>query len=220
MAGTTVKDNDDVHNALISAMKQFGYPVSRGEANDVMGYPKPDAIRSLLENVEPDHDIISTGYINKIHKVFVEEMIHFYKTSPEFGGTPNAEETFSKLKEKGIMIGLDTGFSKDITDVIVERLGWLKEGKIDFVVASDEVKAGRPHPYMIQELMRKAGVESSDQVAKVGDTVADLQEGTNAKTKFVIGIASGAYTRAELEVSPHTQIIGNLLEVVEIVSSK
>ena len=49
MAGTTVKDQDNVHQALINAMAHFGFSVSREEANDVMGYPKPVAIRQLLE---------------------------------------------------------------------------------------------------------------------------------------------------------------------------
>ncbi|MCJ2544130.1 HAD family hydrolase [Thermostichus vulcanus] len=54
MAGTTVKDNDDVSKALIAAFAQVGIPIGITETNPVMGYPKPVAVRLLLEKHWPD----------------------------------------------------------------------------------------------------------------------------------------------------------------------
>lgn len=216
IAGTTVKDNDNVHNALIEAMKRFGYPVNREEANAVMGYPKPDAIRALLELKEPDTDSISSGYVGKIFKVFLQVMSDFY-THSAVEGTLNAEATFAELHKRNIKVGLDTGFSSDITSIVLSKLQWIEKGLVDFVVSSNEVEEGRPHPYMIHALMKKAGVTSIDEVAKVGDTLADLQEGMNAKTKLVIGVSTGAFSKEELLAHPHTHIVDNLLEILPII---
>ena len=47
LAGTTVHDNDNVHQALINAFAHFGYAIDREDANSVMGISKPVAIRRI-----------------------------------------------------------------------------------------------------------------------------------------------------------------------------
>ncbi len=218
IAGTTVKDENYVHQSLINAMASVGYVVSIEEANTVMGYPKPYAINELLKIKEAKSEIINENFIGKIHNVFVKEMIEFYKTSSNVKPTDYAEETFILLKKLGIKVALDTGFSKNITDVIIERLQWKKNGLIDAYISSDEVEDGRPYPFMIHTLMSQLNINSSDSVAKVGDTVSDLQEGNNAACKYVIGITTGAYSKEQLQNTPHTHLIDNLLNVVDIVA--
>ena len=87
---------------------------------------------------------------------FVENMINYYATTTELEPLPYVLDTFKFLKDNNIKIGLDTGFFSDITNVVIDRLGWLKDGLIDFVISSNEAKEGRPQPYMIQELMKRA----------------------------------------------------------------
>ena len=41
MAGTTIEDDDFVHQSLMEAMDEEKIYVSRDEVNEVMGYPKP-----------------------------------------------------------------------------------------------------------------------------------------------------------------------------------
>lgn len=99
-------------------------------------------------------------------------------------------------------------------DVIIDRLGW--RDAIDDTCASDEVELGRPAPFMIRELMKRAGVSDPLQVLKAGDTPVDLQEGANAGCGFNIGVLSGASTRQELEGEPHTHILGSVVELPSI----
>jgi phosphoglycolate phosphatase-like HAD superfamily hydrolase len=68
--------------------------------------------------------------------------------------------------------------------------------------------------------MKDLNITSADEIAKVGDTVSDLQEGTSAGCKYVIGITTGAYTREALEPENHTHLVDDLLEVVDIVTSE
>lgn len=218
MAGTTVQDKDNVHEALINVFAKNELQIDREDANSVMGMPKPVAIRFLLENKFGVTENIGS-LTGKIHDAFVEEMITFYRNDPSVQPTMSAEETFKALREKGILIGIDTGFSRDIADAIIERLKWKQNNLIDFSVTSDEVAKGRPYPDMIYKAKELAFLSSTKEIAKVGDTVSDLKEGTSAGCKYVIGITTGAYTRQELETEEHTHLIDDLYEVVDIVTS-
>lgn len=219
MAGTTVEDKDNVHEALIKGFELFNYKIDRADANTVMGIPKPMAIRTLLEEKFKLHEKVGE-MVTKIHAAFVEEMISFYKNDPSVRAKKNAEETFKALRAKGIKVGIDTGFSRDIADTIFDRLKWKENGLLDYTVTSDEVTNGRPFPDMIFKFMKDLNIKSADEIAKVGDTVSDLQEGTSAGCKYVIGITTGAYTREALEPEEHTHLIDDLLEVVVIVTSE
>ena len=216
MAGTTVKDKNYVGIAFHEAMKSHGYEVPVSEINPIMGYEKPLAIRMMLEKHEAAADKITDALVKEIHKEFVEGMIHFYSTTNEIAPLPDVEETFSALREEGVKIALNTGFSRNIADVIIGRLGW--EDKIDFLVASDEVAHGRPYPDMIKTIMHELNISSAANVAKVGDTEVDINEGINAGCKYVIGITTGAFTREALLPYKPTHVIDNISEVIKIVS--
>src|SRR5262249_31581128 len=143
--------------------------------NDVLGLPKPEAIRRLVGS-SPLGDRVAA-----IHADFAERMRRYYATDPEVREVPGAAATFARLRPAGIRGGLDTGFSRDIAQVILDRLGWGgAHPVIDASVTSDEVPRGRPHPDMIHQLMRLCGVSDPARVAKVGDTTADLAQGHSA----------------------------------------
>ncbi len=220
MAGTTVEDKDNVHIALINAFKKHELAILREDANKVMGLPKPVAIDQLLKEDFGMQAAKRNDLTPLIHDSFVNEMISFYANDKSVKAKDNAEETFRKLKEQGIKVAIDTGFSRPIADTIINRLRWRDNSLIDISVTSDEVKYGRPHPDMIFEAMKRGGIKFSKNVAKVGDTTSDLQEGTSAGCKYVIGITTGAYTRKELARETHTHLIDDLLEVLTIVTKQ
>lgn len=208
MAGTTVQDENKVGLTLQAALKEFGYEFSIEEINVVMGYEKPVAISILIndENVEP-------SLINKIHQSFVEKMIAYYKQSNEVKSTPNAYETIQYLRNNGIKVAFDTGFSRPIADAIFEKLNWKQGIDFDFSITSDEVEHGRPYPDMIFKAMEHFNISDASKVGKVGDTMSDLQQGENAKCGLVVGVTTGAYRREELQNHYHNYIIDNLSEL-------
>ena len=65
--------------------------------------------------------------------------------------------------------------------------------------------------------MSLCGISIAAAVAKVGDTPADLLEGTAAGCGLVIGITSGSHTRTALAAHPHTHLIDHLSEVCSII---
>jgi phosphonatase-like hydrolase len=212
MAGTTVYDGDAVHRALGDALHAGGVPVTRDEINAVMGLPKLEAIRQLLER----RGGATAQRVDTIHDDFVARMIRHYETNPEVRETDGASDTFRRLRAAGIKVALDTGFSRGITDVILERFGWKRDGLIDASVTSDEVARGRPHPDLLFRAMQLTGVTDAKRVAKVGDTPSDLQEGTAAGCGMVVGITSGSHTREQLEPCPHTHLVEGVSALPEL----
>jgi phosphonatase-like hydrolase len=218
IAGTTVKDDHEVSKAFQAAMKKSGYAVEISKIDPLMGYEKTLAIRKMLGEHEPDEAIIRDELVSTIHKEFVQQMINFYQYEPGIEPLPNVEKTLAALRANGVLVGINTGFSRDIADTIVTRLQWREKGLIDYVVGSDEVEFGRPHPYMIQKMMLAGGITDPLEVAKVGDTEVDVREGQNTGCKYVIGVTTGIFTRAELESYSPTHIIDDIAQVIDIIN--
>ena len=220
IAGTTVKDNGEIALAFQKAFREFGYEIPIEKINLLMGYRKIEAINLMLEEYEENGDKINSRLIQKIHQRFMEEMISYYQTTEQLSPLPNAETVFDVLRKNNIKIALNTGFSKEITDVIMERLGWIKENKVDYVISSNEVVKGRPFPFMIEEIMSKAYIQNPKKVVKVGDTEVDVHEGKNAGCLYSIAVTTGAFTRKELEEHQPSYIIDDLKELLSIIENK
>ena len=209
IAGTTVKDQDAVGTCVQQALAAAGVTLTIEQINPIMGLPKPIAIQMLLEQAGSDLDV------TPIHADFVERMLDYYRTSPDVAPIDGVLDAIAMLRDAGVKVALDTGFTANITETILERLGW-DESVIDGVVSSDQVKEGRPSPDMIRYLMERFGIEDPMRVAKVGDAPADMCEGTNAGCRFVIGVLSGTHTEEQLAKEPHTHIVGSLSDLPDL----
>ena len=91
---------------------------------------------------------------------------------------PGAEEALQELAEVATMIAVSNGPES------VER-GRLKlsgfEKYFDDIFISEAVGVSKPNPKIFQMAMRKLGIEHSDKVLVVGDSLsADIQGGVNA----------------------------------------
>lgn len=210
LAGTTVIDPDGVGACLREALQHVGVEATTAQTNAVMGIPKPEAIKELLK-LHGKAEMLAN--VMHIHNDFKERMIRFYQEDPRVEEVSGTSNTFAILKQYGIFVALNTGFSRDITNVLLKRMPWVKAGLIDDSICSDEVARGRPYPDMIFTLMKRKYIASSIDVAKVGDTPSDLQEGQNAGCGWVIGVTQGSHTREQLLSHPHTNLIESVADL-------
>ena len=197
IAGTVIKDDNYVRTMLKDVVSAYTSEVRSEDLDHVMGWPKPKALRYLLERGSKDITSYDDIFLDKLHAEFVEKMISFFRDSNNLEEIGGATEVFKELKSKGIKIALDTGFSRPIADIIIKKLGW-SDGILDATVASDEVANGRPKPDMIYHLMNKLNIKDASYVAKVGDTESDIKQGRHAGCGMVIGVTSGSCTEDEL----------------------
>lgn len=209
VAGTTVRDEKFVALAFRSALTKFGHVIEIEKLDAVMGLAKPVAIGIVLD-MDPESDAVL-----EIFEAFREEMVRFYQEDDRVEPIQGAVEVFNYLRANGVKVALDTGFDREITDIILERLGW-DSSVIDSSITSDEVKQGRPHPDMIQALMAEFRIPSARRVMKIGDTVSDMGEGRNAGCGLVIGVLSGTDTELALEIENPDLILNSVAEMLEL----
>lgn len=215
MAGTTVEDDQHVAGALQHAMSHYGFESTLEDINQVMGYSKPVAIQQLLMKYGAGKND-STELLTKIHDRFVNEMISFYQNNEYIREKQDVRLVFGILRNQGIKVAIDTGFSRAIADTIFQRLGWVQGIHFDVSITSDEVENGRPYPDMIYRAMQLCGISDASEVIKVGDTASDLQQGTAAGCRYVVGVTTGAYTSEELSREQHTHLIADLKELLDL----
>lgn len=210
LAGTTVNDPDGVNRCLRASLHAAGLDVERDAVNALMGIPKPEAICRLIEASNGHAELLSR--IDQIHEDFARRMIEFYETDDSVYEIAGTSDVFARLNRAGIKVAVNTGFARTITQVILQRLGWERDGLVQADISSDEVPRGRPYPDMIAQLMKRFHIAGAQHVAKVGDTPADLQEGTNAGCGMVVGVTGGTHSREQLEAFPHTHLIASISE--------
>lgn len=210
MAGTTVHDPDLVVQALHDALAQAGCHAAVPELRAMMGYTKPAAIRSLLAA----HDLpADDAQVTRVHEDFVRRMLDCYRTHDAVRPMAGAEDIFNWLHARGIKVALNTAFSQDIAECLIERFGWRERGLIDAAISADRVAQGRPAPDMIRALMAACGVTDATRVLKVGDTEVDIREGRAASCGLVVAVTTGAYTRAELLTHHPDAVLDGLQEL-------
>jgi len=180
--------------ALQNLFRSNNIDLSLEEANADMGLAKIDHLRKILHKERitnqfqslqgrpPCEDDVVALYGNL--EKFILEQIPQYSV-PITGVLP----AVAKLRESGIKIGTTTGYTRPMLDLvagIAETHGY----KPDFAIASSQVPAGRPYPWMMIKVQEALDVYPPQSMIKVGDTVVDIQEGKNFGC-WSIGILEG-----------------------------
>lgn len=210
MAGTTIDERDEVYRLLREAAEREGAQFSDETFQHFMGTEKHWAIGQLLSEggVEPTEEVHERAW-----QWFREELNRSYTAQPP-RPLEGIEELFSQLHDRGIKVGLTTGFSREIVDLILVSMGWGPE-LIDATAAGDEVEAGRPEPYLIQEVMRKLAVTDTAAVISSGDTRADVVSAQRAGVTSV-GVLTGHLTCEDFNALGADHILNSAADLLTI----
>lgn len=219
MAGTTVRDNNEVEYCFMEALHETGLQASHDEINAMMGWSKHTVFDTLWrKQLAGASEEVIRMHTRKSFSSFKRILEGHYAGNPVLP-TTGCSEVFSYLHQKGIKIALTTGFYRKVTDIILRQLGWdagldahyAGAGLIHASVSSDQVFQGRPAPFMIFRAMELCAVTDVRQVIKIGDTPSDLAEGKNAGCRYSLGITNGTHTREALQEHEHDGLVGDLL---------
>lgn len=212
MAGTTVDEGGLVYQVLRTALNQHQIPVTESDMCSWHGAQKLEVITHFVTKTLGD------GWgrgklIAEIDGTFLTliEQAYFERPNAISLIDPSLPQYFAELRKQGILIGLNTGYPAKIQDRIVKTLELDK--CVDAWVSSENVRFGRPFPYMIHHLMERLAVRRVDQVAKVGDSVRDMEEGVNSGCSLVVGVLSGADDEAALAQAGASYIVPNIVQI-------
>jgi phosphoglycolate phosphatase-like HAD superfamily hydrolase len=132
---------------------------------------------------------------------------------------PGVIETFEWLQSRNIPFGLNTGFTREITNALLTRLRWDETNFAKYTICSDEVPEGRPSPFMIQKLLESFGLDNAAMCIKVGDTEVDILEGRDSGCGYVVAVTTGSYPRALLQNYSPDFIIDQMNELISIIEN-
>ncbi|WP_319422795.1 HAD family hydrolase [Pleurocapsa sp. FMAR1] len=230
MAGTTVRDENEVFDCFMQATQKSGLKADRDRLNSMMGWAKKRVFDTLwTEQIGQDHPDLETK-VDDTYAEFKRVLENHYHTQP-VQPTEGCWELFAWLKSQGINIALNTGFYREVTDIILQRLGWDKGLDSNYVGSSESIiqatvtpseiynNEGRPAPYMIQKAMYKLGIKDPQKVIVIGDTPSDIQAGVNANCGWSLGVTNGTHTREQLETSPHNGLLNSLADLKPLIAS-
>lgn len=215
VAGTTVLDGDAVLDCLKGVLADWRVSVSPQDVREVMGLPKPLAIRHLLTLRSTLRGEALDTASDEMHQAFRARMVERYRKDGAIAPAEGALSVFSALRRAGVRVVLDTGFSRDILDAVLVRLDWADGATVDLSIASDEIERGRPHPDIILRAMSLLHLTDPEGVVKIGDTPADLEQGLSAGCGVVVGVTYGTHTRQQLD-RPGVHIIDRLPDLLPL----
>ncbi|MHC6219891.1 phosphonatase-like hydrolase [Arthrobacter sp. MMS24-S77] len=217
MAGTTIDEHGDVYVALARCVEEAGARTTPEAVQEWMGADKVEAIAALITK---GGGTATTDVVQAAFQRFKELLADFYVQNPPVA-LDGVEDAFRELRSRGVKIALTTGFSRDVAEPLLARLGWSLADKgatpddgglLDAVVCSDEVAAGRPAPHMIRRAMELTGVMDVREVLAAGDTTNDLRAAKNAGVTAV-GVLTGKLGREELAGEPHDHILAGVKDI-------
>lgn len=173
-------------NAFLKVFsEEKGIDITYRQAREPMGLLKIDHIKAIL-NMPEVNEKFRARYgrdwnMEDVNEMYVSFEKHLFASLSNFTTPiPGVLDTIKELRESGIKIGSTTGYTQAMMDVV--RPGAAAKGYVvDNLVTPDNLPAGRPAPYMIYKNMIDLTIPSVDNVVKVGDTIADIKEGVNAK---------------------------------------
>lgn len=203
IAGTTVDEGGAVYRVLADVVRDHGTEPTDAAIRRWMGADKREALAALTGDA---------GAADALHDAFVTRLQAAYAERPP-APLPGVPEALAALRAAGVRVVLTTGFDRQVTDPLLDALGWRTGAQLDGVVCASEVAAGRPQPHLIHRAMQLTGVTDPAEVVAAGDTVLDVRAGRAAQAGVVVGVLTGAQTRDELVAAGPTHVLAGVREI-------
>ncbi len=178
---------------FVEVFKNQGVEISMNEARGPMGLRKDLHIEQLtLDPVirerwrEVHGKLPDQGDVERMFAHFVPAQVACLPKYTDL--LPGIAEVTQRLQADGIKIGVSTGFTRVMVDVLLEAA--IQQGfRPDATVAGDEVDNGaRPKPFMVYKNLDLLDAWPIESVVKVDDTVGGVGEGLNAGC-WAIGVS-------------------------------
>jgi phosphonoacetaldehyde hydrolase len=158
--------------------------VTKEEARQPMGLAKKDHVRELfaIESIRKQWyaeygRVPAEADVEDVYSELEPALTEIVKNYCE--PIPGAVELINSLKGQGVKVGSTTGYVAEMMNNILP-FTFEKGLRPDSIVNSSEVSSGRPAPWMIYLNSEILNVYPLSRMVKIGDTIADIQEGKNA----------------------------------------
>ncbi len=187
-SGTTMDRYVDAPAIVfVEVFKNYGLEISMPEARAPMGLRKDLHIKAITQIASVRERFVAKfrrepgqGDVDKMFADFVPTQLELLRKGNYHELLPGVGELVKGWQRDGIKIGVTTGFTRDMLDLLLA--GAAKQGFVpDTAVAGDEVEMPRPTAYMVIKNLERLGVYNLEhamrRTIKVDDTVSGAGEG-------------------------------------------
>ena len=177
--GTLFDSTALIVGCIQNACRDLGLPVPpKSDAAYVIGLGLHDALAHVAPTLPPER-VPELGHRYRHHYFASQHMLSLFE-----GTLP----MLADLRERQHWLAVATGKSRQGLDEALQHVEL--RGMFDGTRTADETRS-KPHPQMLQELMREFGVDP-ERTLMIGDTTHDLQLAANAGTAS-IAVSYGAH---------------------------
>lgn len=181
--------------AFLKIFQKHQVEITVDEAREPMGMLKIDHIRTLCAMPRIHDEWVRVHGTDPTEENIIEMNRDFesilFNLLPDFTlPIPGAVELVERLRERGIKIGSTTGYTKAMMEIVAPRAKQ-KGYAPDCYFTAEDVKAGRPSPWMCYRNAMELDVYPMTRMIKVGDTTTDMKEGKNAGM-WTVGVILGS----------------------------
>ncbi len=187
-SGTTMDRYVDAPAIVfVEVFKKYGLEISMPEARAPMGLRKDLHIKAITE-IESVRDRFRAKFgrlpdqsdVDAMFADFVPTQLALLRAGNYHELLPGVAQVVADLQRRGIKLGVTTGFTRDMLDVLLA--GAAKQGFVpDTACAGDETEMPRPTAYMVIKNLERIGVynlrNAMRRTVKVDDTVSGAGEG-------------------------------------------
>lgn len=208
IAGTTVDEGGLVYAVMRDAVERdTGRTVPDAVLAAWSGTGKREGIAGILAALGED-----PARVGPVFDRFSADLGQAYAATPP-ALLPGVREAVEALRDRGTAVVLQTGYTRDVADDLLQVVGWRVGTDLDGLVTVEDVRRSRPSPYLVFRAMELADVQDVREVLVAGDTVNDLLAGTRAGAGWVVGVLTGAHTAAELGAVRHTHLVDGVADL-------
>ena len=210
--GTLLDTIDDLKEAVNHAMRLRGFPTfTRDEVMAMVGHGARNLMRKALPIGHKDDDMVDAAY-NDFRAYYITHIdVH---TKP----FPGIQDLLSNLTKEGVMLAVASNKFQEGTEHLINEFF----PEIPFVT----VLGGRPDfplkpdPEIVNEVLRKAGIEKEDAVM-IGDSDTDMETAANGG---IMGIAVNWGYRdmrniIKMKIGPSTLRVASGTELLKVVET-
>lgn len=187
-SGTTMDRYVDAPAIVfVEVFRKYGLEISMPEAREPMGLRKDLHIKAITE-IESVRGRFTAKFgrapnqsdVDAMFADFVPTQLALLRNGSYHELLPGVADVVRDLQEQGIKLGVTTGFTRDMLDLLLA--GAAGQGFVpDTACAGNETEMPRPTPYMVIKNLERMGVYNIEnamrRTVKVDDTVSGAGEG-------------------------------------------
>lgn len=215
LIGTTVTDDGMVERAYSEAIATQGvvtgttaYARCMAQVHRARGRATIDVLQSLFPESQARAQAAQLAF-DRSYSAAVDRT--------GITAVPGAELALDKLAGMGARVCLFTGFSRRVTGLVLDTLGWWD--RVDLTICPDDVPRGCPAPDLVLSAMLRLGVRDVSDAVVAHGTESGVLCGKRSGAGIVAGVLTGIHTRDRLSRAGATHLLGSVAGLPDLLGA-